>query len=254
MFDWAVGTIFFIIGNFIGSFLNVVSDRLYRQENFLTDRSKCENCGHKLAFKNLIPVFSFIFQKGKCAFCHQKISLLYPISEILTGLTFVLAYYITVSQNLDLSFLIYLLVIFSLFLIISFTDYKFYEIPFEIIVFGSIFSIFYRSLFLKNLTLDNLMFEFLSVVGIFIFFYLIIYLSKGGMGGGDLKLSCFISLAVGYPASISAIYFGFVLGGLFGILVLIFKQKKLKSQIPFGPFLIIGAVLTYFFSLNYFLS
>lgn len=253
MFDLAVGTTFIILGIFLGSFLNVISDRLYRKENFLTDRSKCEFCGHVLKPINLIPILSFILQKGKCSFCHQKISLLYPLSEILTGLTFLLAYYITIIQNLEINYLIYLLVIFSLFLIICFTDYKFYEIPFEIIVFGSLFSIIYRSLILKNLTLENIFYEVLSVIVIFIFFYLIIVLSKGGMGGGDLKLACFISIAVGYPANISALYFGFVLGGFFGILVLVFKLKKLKSQIPFGPFLILGAVLSYLISLIYFL-
>jgi len=248
MFDWAVGTTLFILGIFLGSFLNVVSDRLFRKENFLTDRSKCEFCFHILKAKNLIPIFSFIFQKGKCSFCHQKLSLLYPISELLTGLSFVLAYYITIVKNLEINYLIYLLIIFSLFLIICFTDYKFYEIPFEIIVTGSIFAFLYRSLILKNLTFENLFSEILSVVTIFIFFYLIIYFSKGGMGGGDLKLACFISLVVGFPANISALYFGFILGGVFGIFVLLFRLKKLKSQIPFGPFLILGAVLSFLFS------
>jgi len=250
MFDWAVGTTFLILGIFLGSFLNVVSDRLYRKQNFLTDRSRCEHCNHILTPKNLIPIFSFLIQKGRCTFCHKKISPLYPISEILTGLAYLFAYYMVVFQNLEIANLIYLIIIFSLFLIISFTDYKFYEIPFEIIVTGSIFSILYRSLVLKNLNLDNLLTEIISVATVFALFYLIIAISKGGMGGGDLKLACFISLAVGYPANISAIYFGFVLGGVFGILVLIFKLKKLKSQIPFGPFLILGAVLSFIFSIN----
>ncbi len=249
MFDWAVGTTLFFLGIFLGSFLNVVSDRLYRKENFLTDRSKCDHCGHQLEAINLIPIISFILQKGRCSYCGHKLSLLYPVSEILTGVSFVFAYYITVIQNFEINFLIYLLIIFSLFLIISFTDFKFYEIPFEIIVFGSIFSILYRSLILQNLSLDNLFTEFLSVFIIFTIFYLIILLSKGGMGGGDLKLACFISIVVGYPANISALYFGFILGGVFGILVLIFKLKKLKSQIPFGPFLVIGALFSFIFSI-----
>jgi prepilin signal peptidase PulO-like enzyme (type II secretory pathway) len=249
MFDWSVGTTLFILGIFFGSFLNVVSDRLYRKENFLTDRSKCDYCGHKLEVKNLIPLISFFIQKGKCTYCHKKLSLLYPISEIITGISFLLAYFITFTLNQELNYLIYLLIIFSLFLIISFTDYKFYEIPFEIIVSGSVFAFLYRILVLKNLTLENLFVEVISVVIIFTIFYLIIYLSKGGMGGGDLKLACFISIVVGYPANISALYFGFILGGLFGILVLLLKFKKLKSQIPFGPFLILGAVLSLLYSL-----
>ena len=249
MFDWAVGTFTFIIGTFIGSFLNVISDRLYLKQDFVRGRSKCEECGHTLHAKNLIPVISFLLQKGKCTFCHKKISTLYPLSEIITGLTFLTAYYLFISYNQNYLFLIYLLFTFSFYLIISFTDFKYYEIPFEIVIIGSIFSIFYRAIFLKTLTLDNLLTEIISVVVIFAFFYFIIWVSKGGMGGGDLKLACFLSLSVGFPAIISALYFGFVLGGVFGIFVLLFKLKNLKSVIPFGPFLIFGALLSFFFKL-----
>lgn len=251
MFDWAVGLTLFIIGTFLGSFLNVVSDRLFKHEDFLFSRSKCDDCKNKLGFKNLIPVISFFWQKGKCSLCQKKLSLLYPISELLTGASFLLAYFITFYNNQSFEFLIYLLVIISLFLIICFSDYKFYEIPFEIIVTGSLFSIFYRSLFLKNLNFENILIEFLSALGIFIFFYLVIYFSKGGMGGGDLKLGVLISLVTGFPQSVSAIYFGFVFGGVFGILVLLLRLKKLKSHIPFGPFMIIGAVVSFIYTLSF---
>ena len=249
MFDWAVGTFTFIIGTFVGSFLNVISDRLYLKQDFIRGRSRCSECGHTLHAKNLIPILSFLLQKGKCTFCHKKISLLYPLSEIITGLSFLTAYYLFVTYNQNYLFLVYLLFTFSFYLIISFTDFKFYEIPFEIVVVGSIFSIFYRAIFLKTLTLDNLLIEIISVVVVFAFFYFIIWISKGGMGGGDLKLACFLSLSVGFPAIISALYFGFVLGGVFGIFVLLFKLKNLKSVIPFGPFLILGAILSFFFNL-----
>ena len=249
MFDWAVGTFTFIIGTFVGSFLNVISDRLYLKQDFIRGRSRCSECGHTLHAKNLIPILSFLLQKGKCTFCHKKISLLYPLSEIITGLSFLTAYYLFVTYNQNYLFLVYLLFTFSFYLIISFTDFKFYEIPFEIVVIGSIFSIFYRAIFLKTLTLDNLLIEIISVVVVFAFFYFIIWISKGGMGGGDLKLACFLSLSVGFPAIISALYFGFVLGGVFGIFVLLFKLKNLKSVIPFGPFLILGAILSFFFNL-----
>ena len=249
MFDWAVGTFTFIIGTFVGSFLNVISDRLYLKQDFIHGRSRCSECDHTLHAKNLIPILSFLLQKGKCTFCHKKISLLYPLSEIITGLSFLTAYYLFVTYNQNYLFLVYLLFTFSFYLIISFTDFKFYEIPFEIVVIGSIFSIFYRAIFLKTLTLDNLLIEIISVVVVFAFFYFIIWISKGGMGGGDLKLACFLSLSVGFPAIISALYFGFVLGGVFGIFVLLFKLKNLKSVIPFGPFLILGAILSFFFNL-----
>ena len=249
MFDWAVGTFTFIIGTFIGSFLNVISDRLYLKQDFVRGRSRCEKCHKELHAKNLIPVISFLLQKGKCSFCHKKISVFYPLSEIITGVTFLVAYYLYVSQNLNYLFFIYLLFTFSFYLIISFTDFKYYEIPFEIVVIGSVFSILFRTFILKTITFENILSEIVSVIVVFAFFYFIIWVSKGGMGGGDLKLACFLSLSVGYPAIISALYFGFILGGVFGVLVLVFKLKDLKSVIPFGPFLILGAVLSLFFNL-----
>ena len=102
MFDWAVGTFTFIIGTFIGSFLNVISDRLYLKQDFVRGRSKCEECGHTLHAKNLIPVISFLLQKGKCSFCHNKISTLYPLSEIITGIIFLVAYYLYILENQNL--------------------------------------------------------------------------------------------------------------------------------------------------------
>lgn len=234
-------------GLLAGSFLNLVSDRLYRGEGFVFGRSKCEFCKKDLKILDLIPVISFLINNGKCSGCKNKLSYFYPISEILAGLFFVYAYFLYRFYSLDINYLIYYIIGFSLFLIIFYSDYKFYEIPFPIVVSGVFFSIIYRIFILKNINIDNFIFEVFSVLAIFSFFYLIILLSKGGMGGGDLKLSIFISLFLGYPFSFYGIYYGIVLGGIFALILLILKVRGLKAKIPLGPFLILGVLVELFF-------
>lgn len=231
-------------GLLTGSFLNLVSDRLFNKKDFIFGRSKCEFCNKILSPLELIPVFSFLIQKGKCKNCGEKLSYLYPISEILTAISFALAFFISNKFNLGWAGLIYYLIGFSLFLIIFFSDYKYYEIPFEIVVIGSIFSLVYRYFILKNLSIENFNLEAFSLFGIFVFFYLIIFLSRGGMGGGDLKLSVFISLFIGFPENINAIYYSFVVGGIFALFLLVTGKKGLKAKIPFGPFMILGVLLS----------
>jgi prepilin signal peptidase PulO-like enzyme (type II secretory pathway) len=233
-------------GLLTGSFLYLVSDRLIHGKNFITGRSECSDCHNKLAPWDLIPVFSFLFLGGKCRYCHKKLSILYPISEVLTSLVFIFAYYLIQQKHLDLIYLPYYLIGFSLFLIIFFSDYNFYEIPFSLVVTGSVFSLIYRIFLLQNLNLNNYFVEIASTIGIFTFFYLIIFLSRGGMGGGDLKLSVFISLFLGFPKNVMAIYYSFVIGGVFALILLIAGKKGFKAQIPFGPFMIIGVLVSLF--------
>jgi len=231
-------------GLLAGSFLNLVSDRLKKTETFVTGRSKCDFCKHELNTLDLIPVISFILSLGKCRYCHKKISILHPISELVTGIFFVIIFYYLKLNNLTWEFYIYYFFNFSLLLIIFWYDYKYYEIPFKIVILGSIFSFIFRIIYLKNLTYENYLIELASWLGIFLFYFLVIWISKGGMGGGDLKLSIYLGIFLGFPSSIYGIYYGFFLGGMFGLLLLALGKKGLKSQIPFGPFLIIGSLLT----------
>lgn len=236
-------------GLLAGSFLNLVSDRLSRKENFITGRSRCEFCSHELSSLDLIPVLSFILSNAKCRYCKKHLSPIYPASEILTSIFFGLIFYYLSKNNFSWEYYIYYYFNFSILLIIFWYDYKYYEIPFNLIVIGSIFSLIFRIILLKNLTIENFLIELALYLGIFLFYYLIILLSKGGMGGGDLKLSIYLGIFLGFPLSIYAIYYGFVIGGLFGLLLLASGKKNLKSKIPFGPFLILGSLLSLFFIL-----
>jgi len=236
-------------GLLAGSFLNLVSDRLYRKENFVTGRSKCDFCQRKLKSLDLIPVISFLVTKGKCAYCQEKLSPIYPLSEILTALFYSLIFYFLQKNNLGWEYYLYFYFNFSLLLIIFWYDYKYYEIPFPVLVVGSLFSIIVRILLLKNLTLDNFLIELALWLGIFLFYYLIIWLSKDGMGGGDLKLSVYLGIFLGMPLAIYAIYYGFLIGGFLALILLAFGKKSLKAKIPFGPFLVLGSLLVLF--INY---
>jgi leader peptidase (prepilin peptidase)/N-methyltransferase len=235
-------------GLLAGSFLNLVSDRISRGEGFVTGRSRCDNCSKVLRVLDLIPVLSYLINKGRCSSCKNKISHIYPASEITTGFFYVIIFYFLQFYNLGLEYYLYFYFNFSLLLIIFWYDYKFYEIPFGVVILGSCFSFIYRIIFLKNLNLDNFLLEICLWVGIFLFYYLVIWISKGEMGGGDLKLSVYLGIFLGLPTAIYAIYYGFLVGGIFALMLLILGRKGLKSKIPFGPFLVIGSLISIIFN------
>lgn len=239
-------TYFVVIGTGLlaGSFLNLVSDRLKRNETFIKGRSRCESCSKELKSLDLIPIFSYLISMGRCRYCKTKLSPIYPLSEVTTALFFGIIFYYLQINNLTWEYYIYFYFNFSILLVIFWYDYKFYEIPFNFVVLGSVFSLIFRILFLQNLNQSNFLVELSSWLGIFLFYFLIIWISKGGMGGGDLKLSVYLGIFLGFPGSIYGIYYGFLVGGIFALILLVLGKKGLKAKIPFGPFLVIGSLLT----------
>lgn len=279
--DVAVYTFLFVLGLFIGSFLNVVADRSSREESFTKGRSKCDSCGQVLAPKDLFPLLSFFYLKGKCRYCDNRLSLAYPLSESLTGVAFVLVGIIThitrdVTPYTLLNFS-YLLVILSVFIVIMLADTKYSIIPNGSIVVGVVVSVLYYLSFhtLKLVTLyqslvSNDFGQYLIKVGYFndfvrdsvlsvgvtfltafviaLFFLVLIIITKGrGMGGGDLKLGFLIGLVNGYPYAIVGIFLGFVYGALFSLVLIILRRKTMKDTIPFGPFLVLGSITALLF-------
>ena len=267
--------IIFLIGLFVGSFLNVISDRVVRNEAIFFGRSHCDTCKHKLAPKDLVPLLSFIFIKGKCRYCKTKLSVYYPTAEILTGLVFVLAYF-TKS--------VLPAVVFCAYIVLFLTDAKYTLIPNKVVipaiifVFGfllvtNIYTLFslrtnlendalgkYKGSIGKYLlrtdfynarvaeTLKHLGLTLFSSLSISLFFIFLIFITKGrGMGGGDVTLGFLIGLFNGFPTNILAIFLGFLFGTIFSLGLILTKQKSIKDTIPFGPFLIVGSVVAYFF-------
>ena len=254
--DVVLYIIIFVLGLIVGSFLNVVINRYGRES--LMGRSHCSSCNHTLSFFELIPLLSFIFLRGKCRNCKTPISVQYFIVEILSGFLFVLIYS---KFGLSFPFFFYCL-IWSLLLVIAVYDYKHTIIP-DALVFSFIFlsfvKIFYDYGFWESFTLSPS--TFFAGPIFFLPFFLLWWYSKGEwIGLGDGKLVIGIGFLLGLERGISALLFAFWIGALISVFLLFisrylklkFKGKSLtmKSEIPFGPFLILGTGLVYFFNFN----
>ena len=248
--------IFFIFGLSVGSFLNTVIYRLSKKEDFVFGRSSCPLCKHVLSWQDLVPVFSFLFLKGKCRYCGKPISWQYPLVELATGFLFALV----VSQKIDLLLyyglfgylnICFLFIIFSLLIIIFAYDLKHYIIPDKVIypaialagIWHLIFPVFFK---------EFLEFGLINVYSAFAaagFFLAVVVLSKGkGMGVGDVKMAFFMGLFLGFPEILVALFLSFFLGAVIGTILIAFYGKTLKSDIPFGPFLVVGTIIALFFS------
>lgn len=231
----------FIFGLFIGSFLNVLADRLPRGESVIKGRSHCEKCRKELVWFDLIPLFSFVFLKGICRYCRTRLSLYYPIIELTTGIMFVLAFFYAGFRIYDLGFmisLIYYLFIVSSLIVVFFADLRYGIIPDKIVFPTVLVSFLYLALNTKYLILPHLF----SAVGAGLFFLLLFLITKGkGMGFGDVKFAFLMGLVLGFPNIIVSLYIAFLTGAVVGCILIVWKRKRLKgTSIPFGPFLVLG--------------
>ncbi len=244
MNDFLIEAFILLFGIAVGSFLNCIIYRLSINET-PKGRSYCPKCKHKLSYKDLIPLFSYIFLFGKCRYCKKKISIEYPLVELLTGVFF-LSTFLLVGLSIELFFL--LIALFFLILIFVY-DLKHYIIPdfanFSLIGI-SFFYLFLLSFLEKNYNI--LLYGFLSALFSFIFFFLLFYFTKGkGMGFGDVKFVIFMGLFLGFPNIIVGLFISFLLGAIIGLVLILIKRKKIKSQVPFAPFLIVGTLIAYFY-------
>jgi len=241
----------FILGLFIGSFLNCVSCRIFLEEDFVSKNSYCPNCKHKLSALDLVSVFSFLLLRGKCRYCKDKISWQYPLVELGTGLVFAAIYsYLGFSlmgsfSGYQLWNLIYLLVVFSLLIIAFIYDAKHYLIPDRITFSGIIVSLCWIafSFYSKIITTGDVLSIIYSGVFASLFFFCLWFFSRGkAMGFGDVKLAFLMGLILGFPNIIVALFFAFMTGAIVGVVLIAKAAKKMKSQVPFGPYLIAGTL------------
>ena len=230
---WAI--IFGVLGLLMGSFANVCIWRFPRGESISWPPSHCVHCQQQLRPWHLVPVFSWIILKGRCAICGGSIAWRYPVVELITALLFALVGWFWLGTIQSVS---YLILVFSLVVAVG-TDLSHREIPDQISL-GASALLLVLSLIGK---------DWASLVGgalLFSFLYLIALASRGGMGGGDIKLSLAIGLALGWRLGIVALFISFLTGGLLAITVLIYRRGAGKAQVPFAPFHAFGALVAMF--------
>ena len=245
------GIMIFIIGLVFGSFYNVVGYRLPNNMSILFPSSHCTNCNHKLKFYELIPVISYVFLGGKCRKCKKRISIFYPFFELLTGALFLVSYLVF---GLNIKFLI-AVVFSSVLIIISISDIKYYIIPDEVLVVGSILIILLFSLntYINDLTvMKGVILPILNGAGSFAILYLFkvlgdVMFKKESLGGGDIKLLFFIGLTLGFDMAIVTIFIASFIALPLSVISLI---KNDNNVLPFGPYLSVAALIILFFNLN----
>ena len=233
--------ILFLLGTAIGSFLNVLIDRIPAGLPLFIDRSHCDRCKHTLSWYDLIPILSWVLLGAKCRYCKAPISIQYPVIEAITGLVFVLSYYFPIYS---VSFTI---ILFSLLIALFMTDLKYYLLPdklmYPLLGVSAIALLVYEP--------SQLITHIISAVLAAVFFVMLIVISRGkGMGWGDVMYGLFLGILLGHPGTIVALYIAFLTGAFISVILLLSKKKKFGQIIPFGPFLILGTVISLYFS-NY---
>ncbi|SMB94969.1 type 4 prepilin peptidase 1 Aspartic peptidase. MEROPS family A24A [Desulfonispora thiosulfatigenes DSM 11270] len=234
----------FFIGLLIGSFLNVCIYRLPHHESIAFPPSHCTRCETNLRPGDLVPVLSYLLARGKCRYCGEKISLQYPVIELLNAILYILFF---LKYGFTIIFLKYAILA-SLLLVIAVIDYHLQIIPDECNLFGLIvsgaFIIFYN---FSYTSLIDAIFGLLLGGGIFLVIALV---SKGGMGGGDIKLMGVLGLALGVKDILLITFLSFIIGAVFSLFLLGFKLKKRKDPIAFGPFISVAALITMLYGTN----
>ena len=238
-----IGGFFFVYGIVFGSFFNVVGLRVPKNESIISPPSHCTTCDRNLGILDLVPVFSYLFLRGKCRGCGLKISPMYPFMEFITGVLFVLAYAM-------LGFtpeLIVAILFISMLVIITVSDIAYMLIPnkvllpFVIVLFGL------RIFVQLTPWWDSLLG---AVVG-FGILYLIAVVSKGGMGGGDIKLFFVLGLVLGTVNTLLTLFLAALIGSIVGIIFLKRTKQGRKTPVPFGPSIAVAAVISYFWGADF---
>lgn len=226
----------FLFGLLLGSFFNVCIYRIPKDESIAFPPSHCTSCNTHLKPIDLLPVFSYIFLKGKCRYCKKKISPRYAIIELLTGIIFLGIYlsygltFITIKYCVLASFLI----------VIGMIDYDTSDIYLKTTLSGIITGVIFAlaGYFMGYGLLKYFLGAFLGG-GIIT----IIILITHGMGWGDAEICLLSGIFLGFKLTIVTLFFSFVLGGIIGILLIISKKKSKKDYMPFGPYIALGATV-----------
>lgn len=229
--------IIFIFGIVVGSFVNVLIYRLPKNENIVVVNSHCMSCGHKLGWYDLVPLFSWIFLRGRCRYCKEKISIQYPLVEAINGFGYVLIFLVC---GFNLSSILYA-ICFSMLVAISVIDWRTYEIP-----LGLNITILALGVIQCVLDYRNWHIYLIGMVSVSGFLLLLFLLTGGrGIGGGDIKLMFAAGLLIGWQKIILALILGCIIGSIIHLILM--KVSKKGRMLAFGPYLSAGILLAILF-------
>lgn len=229
---------FFILGAVLGSFYNVVGLRIPKKQSIVHPGSHCTSCQKKLTGIELIPIFSYVFQKGKCRGCGAKFSPIYMFTELLTAILFAASYlYVGFTAELFVA-----LLFISLLVCITVSDLSYMLIPDKILMFFLPLLIIGRLFSPLTPWWDSIV---AAILG-FSLLLLIAIVSKGGMGGGDIKLFFLLGIVLGTVNTLLTLFFAAIIGMMIGLIVLKVKKQGRKTPIPFGPSIALAAIVVYF--------
>ncbi|HUX46980.1 MAG TPA: prepilin peptidase [Desulfosporosinus sp.] len=228
-----------LLGLLIGSFLNVVIFRVPRGESIVTPGSHCPTCGHALRAWELIPVVSFLIQKGQCRSCQSRISWRYPVVELLTGILFFITATLSLSMETHPARLLLNLVFVAVLIALSFIDLDTFRLP-DVLTLPLLgIGILGAFLIPGNPSGWESVFSALGAGGLF---WIIARVYPQGMGLGDVKLVAALGAFLGFPSIFLAVFMGSFVGAFIGIFLLFAGRKRFRQQIPFGPYLALGAI------------
>lgn len=230
---------FFVLGTIFGSFFNVVGLRMPQGISFVHGPSSCPACTKPLQWYELIPILSYVLQRGKCTRCHHHLSLIYPFIECTTGCLFVISY---IQLGLTSALLPTLLFI-SFLMIIVVTDLTYMVIPNKLLFLFLVCFIFIHMVHPLQPLYDAIIG---TVVG-FVLVALIIVISKGGMGAGDMKLLAVLGLVLGTKKVLLTFFIAVCVGAIVGLILMYWYKNDKTTKIAFAPFLALGAVISYFY-------
>lgn len=245
-----------IFGLVIGCFLNVCIYRIPTNQSIISPPSHCTSCGTRLKALDLVPVFSYIFLRGKCRYCGKKVSARYPIVECLTSVVFVLLYF---RFSLSIEFLA--ATFFSCILICTaFIDFDFKIIPNGLVVTGliggtalSVYNLFYPVSMYGDRVWYNPLIGMTCGAGFLLLVSIVgslVYKNEDAMGMGDVKLLAAVGLFLGWRLTLAALFGAVVLAAITSLVLMLFKKADGKSAVAFGPFIAIGTFIAMSYGWN----
>jgi len=238
--------IVFILGITVGSFLNVYIMRSYEGRSPFRGRSKCDACERKLGIADLVPIFSYLFVRGKCRTCSVPLTIQYPLVEFASGILFVLAYtrifpYGFINAGIgDIAELIRLWFFLAVIIILFVYDWRWMVVPvIPTLVFAAI------AFFVNSFQLSAFSFQYVLAAGIGALFFLAQYVVSRGrwVGSGDIYLGLLFGMMVGYPGIVIVLFLSYMIGAIGSVVLMLFFGYTRKSAVPFGPFLAAAAAI-----------